>query len=834
MTARELERFRHIEALFDAALEYPMGIERDRFLAEQRALDPELDAGMVERVHKLLAGHERVCAAPPATPEELPQFGPWQAIRVVGRGGMGTIYLAERADGAFKMSAAVKVVPLALASVDIEERFRRERQFLASLDHPKVARLIDGGVTGLGLPYLVMEFVDGLAIDRYCDSLELDRRARIALMRQVLEALIYVHGQQVIHRDLKASNIIVDAAGNAKLLDFGTARLVDAGGDIAITKTGVFAFTPECASPEQVQGKPLTFASDIYSAGVLLYRLLTDRHPYRLTEYSPAAVAHTISTTDPDPSGLEGPLDAILSTALSKNPEQRYASAAEMDADLARYLEGQRVWARRPRKIGRNAGIAAISIVCAMAAWVSFGRDKVDSAVPMTPSIAVLPFTNVNDDPSDQYLVDGLTEEVRGDLARLKSLRVASASAAAVYRNPTRDIRAIGGKIKVSYFLEASLERSVNRIKLVASLERASDGARLWTNTYQRQTADLNVIETDLEARISASLGISAPSPATKHAPPELAHEYYLKACFEADQISLEANDLAQQNFRRALNLDPDYALAYAGLGAAIWNRSNAAGQPFVPAKIRESEELWQKAMQLDPGLAKAHVALAMFAMRYDWDWDRAERDLQAALSINPTAGAEMNFASLDLILGRRADADRHFQRAQDLDPLSSQAVLNAAQFLALESRFSEAREEIWKIASQNPTSTRLQIRLNFLDAWLSRPGVALENLRKASRGQPFARELLAKVEARDGRRTEALKTIGPLEQNYQDGHLVLTWAAEVYALLDDEPSTVKWLERAIDVREDQAAYIHVDPAFAKMQNTAAFHALKMRMNLDW
>ena len=192
---------------------------------------------------------------------------------------MGVVYLAERSDGAFRMTAAVKVVPLALASLAIEERFRRERQFLAGLEHPKIARLIDGGVTSAGLPYLVMEFVDGLNIERYCDTQRLDTRGRIALLRQVLDALVYVHSQQVIHRDLKPSNILVDSAGNAKLLDFGTARLVDAGGDMAITRTGVFAFTPECASPEQVQGKPVTFASDTYAVGVLLYRLRRDVHP---------------------------------------------------------------------------------------------------------------------------------------------------------------------------------------------------------------------------------------------------------------------------------------------------------------------------------------------------------------------------------------------------------------------------------------------------------------------------------------------------------------------------------------------------------------------------
>jgi serine/threonine protein kinase/Flp pilus assembly protein TadD len=829
MTAQEIDRFRRIEAIFDATLELAPGAERDAFLLGLGATD----GAALEEVRQLLEGHARVSAAAPQPPETLPRFGAWQATRLLGRGGMGTVYLAERADGAFEMTAAVKVAPLAIASSDIEERFRRERQFLASLDHPKVARLIDGGVTSSGLPYLVMEFVDGFSIDRYCDTQELDARARIALMRQVLEALIYVHGRGVIHRDLKPSNILVDAAGNAKLLDFGTARLVDASGDTAITKTGVFAFTPDYASPEQAQGKPLTFASDIYSAGVLLYRMLTGRAPYRFTDYSAGAVAETISRVKPEPTGLDKRIDSILSTALRKNPEERYASAAEMDADLARYLEGKTVRARHPRKLARAALAGASITLCAAAGWLFFHRNAVNSPAP-PGSIAVLPFSNANHDDANQYLVDGLTGEFTSELAQFKTLRVASQSAAALYRKQPRNLRDIGRRTGVSHLLEASVERSGDRVRIVASLERTSDGATLWTNTYRRPTADLNIIETDLEARVAASLGIAAPAPRKKHAPPEAAHEYYLRACFEGDQISLAANALAQQDFRRALELDPDYALAYAGLGGAIWNRSNAVGERMAPEEIRKSEQLWQKAVQLDPDLARAHVALAMFAMQYDWDWNRAERELQAAISLAASSGAEMNFATLCLILGRRQEADEHFQRARDLDPLSAQAGLNFAQFLAQEGRSAETRDEIWKIAAQSPTSVRLQIRLNFMDAWLGTPGPAIQNLRKFSHKEPFAGQLLAEAEAHAGKRDEAIRIMRPLERNYQDGHLVLTWAAETYALMNDEPNTVKWLGRAMDEREGGAAYIHVDPAFAKFQDTPAFHALKKRMDLDW
>jgi Tol biopolymer transport system component len=360
MPPAELERFRKVEEIFHAALEKPAGEDRDTLVRERCGGDESLRT----EIGGMLANDERVRAAVPPVPDRLPRFGVWQALKLLGRGGMGTVYLAERADGVVQMTVAVKVVPLALASPAIEERFRRERQFLASLDHPKIARLIDGGVSGPGLPYLAMEYVDGLSIDRYCDAHQLDTRARIVLVRQVLEALAYVHGRHVIHRDVKPSNILVDESGNVKLLDFGTARLVDATAEAAITKTGVFAFTPEYASPEQVRGEPLTFASDLYSTGVLLYRLLTGRLPYRIADASAAALAHAIARARPEPSGLDAPLDAILAKALNKDAASRYQSAPEMDADLARYLEGQRVRARKPRK-EFWAALAAGVIVCA-------------------------------------------------------------------------------------------------------------------------------------------------------------------------------------------------------------------------------------------------------------------------------------------------------------------------------------------------------------------------------------------------------------------------------------------------------------------------------------
>ena len=266
------ERFLKTEQLFNDAL--AQTIDRDGWVTRACGSDTELQ----DELRALLAEHENL-AALPNEPELLPKFGVWQALRVLGRGGMGTVYLSDRADGAFQMQAAVKVVPLALASSEIEARFRREREFLAGLEHPGITRLIDGGVSELGMPYLVMEFVEGVAIDRYCIDGNLPARARVELVRQVLAALAYVHAQKVIHRDLKPSNVLVNAGGRAKLLDFGIARLAEVGAGADLTRTGLAAFTPDYASPEQLRGGIASYRSDLYSVGVLFYRVLTGRLP---------------------------------------------------------------------------------------------------------------------------------------------------------------------------------------------------------------------------------------------------------------------------------------------------------------------------------------------------------------------------------------------------------------------------------------------------------------------------------------------------------------------------------------------------------------------------
>jgi serine/threonine protein kinase len=291
-----------------------------------------------------------------AQPDTARRIGPYQLERLLGRGGMGAVYLAHRADGQFRQQVAIKLIDLPLATDLFRDRFRMERQILAGLVHPYIARLLDGGVTPDGDLYLAMEYVDGLSITRFCDLHNKSLRERLMLFRSVCEAVQFAHQNLIVHRDLKPDNILVLADGTPRLLDFGTAKILSpgltgpslSGEDLNpdLTRQGFHSFTPQFASPEQILGNPITTASDTYSLGVLLYLLLTGQTPYTLQEFSTAEMVRVICTEPPRRPNLDPDLDAILLKSLRKEPQDRYPSAEQFSADIDDYLAGRAVRAR--------------------------------------------------------------------------------------------------------------------------------------------------------------------------------------------------------------------------------------------------------------------------------------------------------------------------------------------------------------------------------------------------------------------------------------------------------------------------------------------------------
>ncbi|MBL8178274.1 MAG: serine/threonine protein kinase, partial [Bryobacterales bacterium] len=337
-----------VEDLFHQAMDLAPP-ERDAFLRLQCAGDDALyaelaslidcgsDAGEIfdQAIGKLAATF---------APAEGSRAGAYRILRPIGEGGMGVVYLGERDDGEFHHHVAIKFVQ---GGDDVVARFRQERQILARLVHPNIARLLDGGITPDGHPFMVMDYFPGQPITEYCLSGNLPIRQRLALFRKACEAIEYAHRSLVIHRDVKPSNILVNEEGEVKLLDFGIAKLLEPGPDsAALTMTGMRFFTPDYASPEQIRGDGVTTATDVYSLGAVLYEMLTGRRPHGLAKYTPAEITQAVCVDAIPPPAVTPDLDAIILMALRKEPERRYASVAQFSEDIGRYLEDRPVLAR--------------------------------------------------------------------------------------------------------------------------------------------------------------------------------------------------------------------------------------------------------------------------------------------------------------------------------------------------------------------------------------------------------------------------------------------------------------------------------------------------------
>ena len=355
-------RWGEVKTVLAAVLEAPPP-EREALIDTLCGSDAEMRASVASllaletRAGDLLNSQAVPGAALRAESPAPAQIGPYRVLREIGKGGMGVVYLGERADGEFRKQVAIKLITSGLRDHDLERRFRRERQILATLDHPGIARLLDGGATAEGQPYFVMEYVEGLVLPAHCEQRGAGVEERLKLFLQVCEAVEYAHQRLVVHRDLKPGNVLVTPDGEAKLLDFGLARMTESRTDDQVTLTAMPMLTPAYASPEQVRGEPHAVSSDVYSLGVILYELLAGRRPYEVKSGSMVEMAQAICEREPLPLSsagarwkrrLAGDLDNIAAKALAKESRLRYASVAELAEDIRRHLDGRPVRARPP------------------------------------------------------------------------------------------------------------------------------------------------------------------------------------------------------------------------------------------------------------------------------------------------------------------------------------------------------------------------------------------------------------------------------------------------------------------------------------------------------
>jgi serine/threonine protein kinase/tetratricopeptide (TPR) repeat protein len=798
------------------------------------------------------------------------RVGPYELERLLGSGGMAEVWLAKRADGAFKREVALKLPMVSRMRKDLEDRLIRERDILASLEHPNIARLYDAGLDAQGLPYLCMEYVPGASLIEWCDMHETGIRARLTLFLQVFAAVQYAHEKQVIHRDLKPSNILVTESGEVRLLDFGVAKLLQDTDGVQLTHLYGRALTPDYASPEQLRGDSIDVRSDIYSLGVLLHELLAGQRPYplkvgtsagsleraiamaelqrpstRLGENAGAARGCTQQRLAQE---LRGDLDVIILKALANAPDERYASAAAMAEDITRHLEHRPIQARpapialRVRKfIIRNRPVIAVSVLASVLflAIASYEiQHRLAGPTPVPPqafnpprhSVAVLPFVNLSGDQEQRYFSDGLTEELLNSLTRINELQVAARTSSFSFPGEHPDIAAVGHKLNVASVLEGSVRRSGQTIRVSAKLIDAVTGFHLWSQTYDRSAGDLLQLQTDIADAVATALSITLLGDVAARIEvggtrnPDAFDAYLRAARTHGAQHSRDELQQAIAEYGVAIREDPDYALALAARSMALGEfAAHFAQRDAIQAAFARAAVDAQQAIALAPGLAEGYLALAYVFAESSHDFARASGEYLRAQQLAPGNARVLRDSGRFAVLMGQADSGvAALRRAVVLDPLNPNYHVKLGDGLLFARRYEQAI-----IAFRGALALDSNSSLAYADSGLAYYGSGdLQSARKWCEIKSDEQSLvcLAVTLDRLGRRTDAQAVLAALQSSHGDD--VAYQYAEIYAQWGNTAKSLQWLDTAMRLKDPGLVLLKVDPLIDPLRQEPRFAAI--------
>jgi len=544
------------------------------------------------------------------------RIGPYELIAKIGEGGMGAVWEARRADGQFEQRVAIKIVRQHYDSEANLERFRAERQLLAQLDHPNICRLLDGGTTTGGLPYLVMELIEGSRIDEYCSRLALTAEQRLRLLLPVCDAVAYANRSGVLHRDLKPANILVTAAGVPKLVDFGIAKAI--GPESPVTATIQRIATPEYASPEHLSGKSLTATSDVYSLGVTAYELLTGAKPYSGSAGSLDELVRTIGESAPPPpssfgKAISADIDKILARAMHKDPDRRYAGSGEMAKDIERHLTGEPVLARgdsityrlgRILRLNRGMAVAAAAAfalgVIAWNAWFYWHTPTFTHR-----SLAVIGIRSELTDPSLQWLERGVVETLTTSLLHSGAFQVIPTErvrANSHNRTPEETARSLGTDL----YVDGVLRSAQDRIRLDLRVHETGTRRTVFARGFESVAKEAVFLLADQGASQIAG-GLTTAAPARTELKMLLTQNIDALRSYEEARRELGKWHIGEaiRGFRKAVELDPEFTMAYVGLAGSVglMDRSAARGVIVRAAGLAASRNLQGYPAKLIQGL---------------------------------------------------------------------------------------------------------------------------------------------------------------------------------------------------------------------------------------
>jgi serine/threonine protein kinase/Tfp pilus assembly protein PilF len=694
----------------------------------------------------------------------------YKIIEKSGEGGMGAVYKTK--DTKLKRTVALKFLPSELTQdKEAKKRFVQEAQAAAALEHTNICTIYEVDESE-GQTFIAMSYIEGQSLkDKLRDGpLKIGETKDIAL--QIAEGLKEAHEKGIVHRDIKPANIMLTKKGQVKITDFGLAKL-SWGADL--TKPATIMGTVSYMSPEQARGEEVDYRTDIWSLGAMLYEMLSGERPFQKAQEQ--ALIYAILNDKPTllsllRSDIPTYIEQVIEKALAKKVADRYQNVDDLIQDL------------------KEAPPTTLS--------------KTEK------SIAVLPFTNMSADPEQEYFCDGITEEVINALTHIKDLRVIARTSSFAFKGKTEDIREIGKKLDVGILLEGSVRKSGERLRITAQLINVTDGTHIWSERYDREMKDVFDIQDDISLSIVDKLKVKLlgkeKALIVKRYTENLeVYNLYLKGCHLFQMWTAEGLEKAVECFEQALQKDPNYALAYAGLAEVYFFYSFFGNLPPREG-TQKAKSYVKKALDIDERLAEAHACLGFISTLYDWNWVVAEQEFKRALELNSNSSIiHIRYATFLSIIGHHEEAIAEVKQARELDPLSINVNSMVGEILFFSAQFDKAIEDLQNTITMDPNYYYSHYMLGWSYLGKSMFKESIEALEKAfdlSNRAPNVSVILAIAYYLFGKKPQAEKLFNSLKKRAKDEYIPPSFFFMIYKVSGDLELANKWLEIACKVRD--------------------------------
>ncbi len=732
----------------------------------------------------------------------------YRVMERLGRGAMGLVYKAQ--DVKLDRPVAIKFISREVAAIPEQRtRFIREARTASLLDHANICTIHDFGETPDGELFIVMAFCPGENLRMRLEQGPLPLKHAVKIATQVAQGLAKAHSMGIVHRDIKPANIMLLPDGGVKIVDFGLAKLPQ---DIGLTNTGGVVGTVPYMSPEQLRGDPLDGRTDIWSWGVTFYEMLAGDRPFE--SKTEATIMRAIMELEP-PSlrarrpDLPGPIDHILSQTLRKKAEERPNAGELVEA------------------------LHAVTL-----------RTETAPVVTVTPrphaSVAVLPFRNLSPDSDNEYFIDGLTEELIHALSRLPGLQVVSRTSAFEFKDKAQNVRTIGEQLRVSTVVEGSVRKIGERIRVNTQLTSVSDGVVLWSERFDCNMTDIFQVQDDMARSIAdllkVELGSKADNGLVKRYTQNFeAYDLYLRGRFQWNKRSGEGFQKALEYFQRALELDPNYAPALAGIADYHVSVASWGLEPPTVAWPKAKEAV-AKALAADDTLAEAHASMGMISMWYEWNWKEAEREFLRAIELTPALPVPHVYYNLLLVqTGRSEEAEEQIRQALACDPLSVPANVYLAGVYHYRRDYLASLKQVTRALEldANDIEAHIVMALNYEQLRKYPEAIAeLEKAHQLAGGAPLLLGPLASCYGGAGDKEKALTLLDQLNAAATEAYIAPIFLVMGYLGIGDVERAFEWLEKAAEARDPLLCYLKVGPIYDAIRGDERYADLLYRIGL--